>query len=206
VRAGTLAIVVGLLAGGGGGDDGDDDGPTIDAATIDAAADELDAAADELDADVAEMTLTSADLVRDGAIASELTCDGDDRSPVLSWSGAPRETAGFVVTLVDLSNELPHWAIWDLADDASGLPADVENAYAPEVPAGAHQALSYDGTTRGYRGPCPGKEHTYQFSVYALDVAAPAGLGMASTRDEVIAGLDGHVLAVGRLTGTYDPR
>ena len=51
--------------------------------------------------------------------------------------------------------------------------------------AGAKQPLAYDNQTRGYLGPCPGSQHTYQFALYAVDTNPLPGLGMTSTRAQV---------------------
>ena len=58
-----------------------------------------------------------------------------------------------------------------------------------------------DWGTPGWRGPCPPiGRHRYVFSVYALD----ADLGAAGmTKAELVKAIAGHVVAAGRLVGTY---
>jgi Raf kinase inhibitor-like YbhB/YbcL family protein len=64
------------------------------------------------------------------------------------------------------------------------------------------------GDYGGYDGPCPPWNdellHRYEFRVYALDVES---LGLRSSGDfrgpDVMAALEGHVLAEGKITGTY---
>ena len=62
-------------------------------------------------------TLTSP-VVEDGdRLPVEHTCDGRDRSPPLSWSGAPPETRSFALTVVDLDHPdgpFAHWLLYDL--------------------------------------------------------------------------------------------
>ena len=54
----------------------------------------------------------------------------------------------------------------------------------------------------GYGGPCPpGGTHHYVFRLYALDAAL--ALGSDATRAEVLKAIAGHILAEGRLVGTY---
>ncbi len=64
------------------------------------------------------------------------------------------------------------------------------------------------GNYGGYDGPCPPWNdellHHYEFRVYALDVES---LGLDASGNfrgpDVMAALDGHVLAEGKLVGTY---
>ena len=64
------------------------------------------------------------------------------------------------------------------------------------------------GNYGGYDGPCPPwndeRLHSYEFRVYALDVES---LGLSESGDfrgpDVIDAMEGHILAEGRLAGTY---
>ncbi len=62
------------------------------------------------------------------------------------------------------------------------------------------------GDYRGYDGPCPPwndeRLHRYRFELHALDVAS-LGLADGFTLADMRAAIDGHVLAVATLTGTY---
>ena len=55
----------------------------------------------------------------------------------------------------------------------------------------------------GYRGPHPppGKTHRYQFKLYALDSELDLKPGL--TKRQLLEAMSGHVLAEGKLTGTY---
>ncbi len=67
-------------------------------------------------------------------------------------------------------------------------------------------ATFMDGTFGGYDGPCPPwndeRMHHYHFMVYALDVETLGLSGKFNGRD-VMAAMQGHVLAKGELMGTY---
>ena len=47
------------------------------------------------------MILTSPSFEHQGDIPSKFTCDGQDISPALSWSGAPEGTKSFVLIVDD---------------------------------------------------------------------------------------------------------
>jgi Raf kinase inhibitor-like YbhB/YbcL family protein len=153
--------------------------------------------------EVATFPLTSAALADNAAFDAANTCDGADTSPVLAWSGAPASTQSYAVVLLDNSISLVHWVIYDVPPTVTGLPADVEKAYAPGNVAGAHQTPSFQATTIGYLGPCPPTRHTYQFTVYALDVPTLPAASMTTAGGDALASIDEHRIATGMLTGTY---
>jgi Raf kinase inhibitor-like YbhB/YbcL family protein len=99
-------------------------------------------------------------------------CKGGNRSPQLSWHGAPADTQSFAVTIFD--PDAPghgwwHWAVAGIPANVSQLPA---NASASGVlrKMGAVESRN-DFDIDGYAGPCPppGKPHHYVITVYALN-------------------------------------
>jgi len=152
-------------------------------------------------------TLTSPALVDGGIIPTENTCSGANTSPVLTWSGAPGGTQSFAVVLTDLTISMAHWVIYDVPATATALPAAVENTSEPASVPHAHQIVSIHAPVVGYYGPCPPRPpaHTYQFAVYALDVAALPGISPASTRPDTVNAVQAHQLASATLTGTFTP-
>ena len=159
------------------------------------------------DGPAATMSLTSTAFAEGGAIPTANTCKGANTSPALAWTGAPSGTQSFAVVLTDLSltPQLVHWVIYDIPVTATGLPAGVENVYAPGNVAGAHQTVSVHAPTVGYYGPCPPAAHSYQFAIYALNAATPPALSAQSTRPEAVAEIQTHRLASGTLTGMFTP-
>ena len=101
--------------------------------------------------------------------------------------------------------QLRHWVIYDIPASATGLPAGVENVYAPASVTGAHQTTSYDSQTHGYKGPCPPETHIYQFAVHALSTATLTGSTEQTTATNAVALIQAHQLATATLTGTYTP-
>jgi Raf kinase inhibitor-like YbhB/YbcL family protein len=141
-----------------------------------------------------------------GEIPARYTCDGDDISPRLAWSGAPADTKSFALIVDDPDAPDPaapkrtyvHWVLYDIPAGASGLP---EGATASSLPRGTHEGKNDWGRT-GYGGPCPPiGRHRYFFKLYALDVLL-ANLGPI-TKAELLKAMEGHVVGSAELIGTY---
>lgn len=140
-------------------------------------------------------------------IPSRHTCKGDQLSPPLEWAGAPEGTRSFVVIVDDPDAPDPeapkvvwvHWLLYNLPADTNAL---AEGASSAALPAGARE-LHNDGHTVGYTGPCPPiGRHRYFHRVYALDTLL-SDLGQNATRADLESAMDGHVLGVAELMGTY---
>lgn len=194
-----LGMLVAVLVGCGsdGSDTPDPDGP--------AATDGPGGGDGPSDGPSAVFAITSPAFTEGGVIPEEITCNGNNTSPQLDWTDAPAGTLSFAIVLTDKTNNLRHSAIYDIPGNLTGLPADVEKAFAPSDVPGAHQTRSFNNGPIGYRGPCPGTVHTYEFAIYALDVAALPGLTMNSSPGDAETAALTHDLAVAKLTGTYDP-
>jgi Raf kinase inhibitor-like YbhB/YbcL family protein len=140
-----------------------------------------------------------------GPIPVTYTCDGEDVSPPLEWKNLPPGSFTLAIVMDDpdavpvAGHVWDHWIIYDIPVRASSIaeaiPAD------PELAGGARQGT---GSSRvGYQGPCPppGQTHTYRFRAFAVD--ARLDLPAGATKEQVLAALEGHVLATGRMSGTY---
>src|SRR5262245_7009513 len=108
-----------------------------------------DAAADLAGRDVAAaITVTSPAFGEGEPIPTELTCDGDDRSPPLAWQGVPDGAAGLALVVDDPDapgGTYVHWVVVDV--DVSSGGADEAT-----VPTGGRQATNSAGHAR-YDGP-----------------------------------------------------
>ncbi len=136
-------------------------------------------------------------------IPREHTCDGADVSPPLTWREAPAGTVSFALICDDPDAPVgtwDHWVIWNIPGTSSGLPRGVPRA--DTLPDGARQGKNGWGTN-GYRGPCPprGKPHRYFFRLYALDTTLDLRPG--ASKQQVLAAMEGHILAQAEFYGLY---
>ena len=150
--------------------------------------------------------ITSSAFAPNGIIPSRYTCEGDDTSPPLSWSGAPRIARSYALIVDDPDAPDPakpqrvyvHWVVFNLRADTNGLS---ENASKSGMPAGAIQGKN-DWDKSEYGGPCPPiGRHRYFFKLYALDTELD--LSASATKKDVEAAINGHVVAQAELIGTY---
>lgn len=137
-------------------------------------------------------------------IPKQYTCDGEDRSPALSWSGEPGQTQSFALIVDDPDAPVGtwnHWLLWD-------IPAHV-HAIAEDFRPGTLGASGRNDFGRpGYGGPCPPKghgAHRYYFKLYAVDRPA-LGLPAGAVRKDLDRALAGHVLAEASYMGRYQRR
>lgn len=153
------------------------------------------------------LKLTSAAFAHGGEIPRKHTCDGQDVSPPLAWTGVPPGAKSLVLIVDDPDAPDPaaprmtwvHWVLYDLPPAATGLAEGVR-----QLPPGAREGLN-DWKRTGYGGPCPPiGRHRYFHKLYALD-AALGDLGRP-TKAKLEAAMKGHVLAQAELVGSYRKR
>lgn len=163
----------------------------------------------EQEVETVKLQLTSTAFENGEAIPVEYTCDGDDVSPPLEWSGVPDGAESLVLIVDDPDAPDPadpkmtwvHWVLYNLPASAGSLPAGVPPA---ALPLGTLEGLN-DWKRAGYGGPCPPVgRHRYFHKLYALDIRLP-DLGKP-TKAAVERAMQGHVLAGGELVGTYERR
>ena len=136
------------------------------------------------------------------AIPRRHTCDGQDLSPALAWSGAPPQTKSFVLIVDDPdapAGTWNHWLQFDIPATAKSLPEGAR-------PDQAGRSGKNDFGRLGYGGPCPPKghgPHRYFFKLYAVD-APSLGLAAGAKRAELDRALKNHVLAGAQYMGRYE--
>jgi hypothetical protein len=152
-------------------------------------------------ASVAEPFTVTAVWGEDGTIDSRFTCDGDNISPEVSWTGVPEGTVEIALVLVDDSvvtngQSFVHWAVAGI-DPAEPVVAE------GSPPEGSIQALNFFGDI-GYGGPCPppGEEpHQYRLTAYALNTRLERADGSLAT--DVLDDIARITVRSSDLRGTY---
>jgi Raf kinase inhibitor-like YbhB/YbcL family protein len=148
--------------------------------------------------EIMALTLKSSAFDNGGAIPSRYTCEGEDVSPPLVWTGVP-ETARSLVLIID-DPDAPdpkapkmtwvHWVLYNIPPDVTGLP---EGVVPEKLSPGMMEGLN-DWNRTGYGGPCPPiGRHRYFHKLYALDTLLE---GMNTpTKAEVEAAMEGHIIS-----------
>lgn len=153
-----------------------------------------------------KLELTSTAFRNNGDIPRRHTCDGQDISPPLSWTGVPDRTRSLALIVDDPDAPDPaapkrtwvHWVLYNIPASAEGV---AENC---GLRGGFDDALDgeNDWGRAGYGGPCPPiGRHRYFHKLYALDTVLP-DLGSAD-KARVTSAMQGHVLAEATLIGGY---
>jgi Raf kinase inhibitor-like YbhB/YbcL family protein len=147
---------------------------------------------------MAEFELTSEAFASGQPIPQKHTCEGEDVSPPLAWSGIPEGTASLALVVDDPdapSGTFTHWMAWGI-DPAAGALGEGE---APPVEG------PNDFGSMGWRGPCPPPghgPHRYFFRLHALE--AELDLAAGAEKSVVERALVGRAPAVAELVGTYE--
>jgi hypothetical protein len=131
-------------------------------------------------------------------IPRKFTCEGEDVSPPLTWSGVPEGTVSLALVVDDPDTPrgtFVHWLAWGIDPAAGGL--------------GEGEVPPFEGRNdfdaEGWRGPCPPPghgPHRYFFRLHALEreLELPGG----ARKGEAERALEGRALAVAELVGTYE--
>jgi len=150
------------------------------------------------------ITLASGAFRPNQPIPARYTCDGEDVSPPLTWTGVPAGTRSLALIIDDPDAPDPkhprqvwvHWVLYNLPPDATGL------AEAAALPSGAKVGRN-DWQRADYGGPCPPiGRHRYFHKLYALDTVLPDL--KHPTKSQLEQAMKGHVLAQAELVGTYE--
>lgn len=148
------------------------------------------------------MNIESPDFSEGEVVPRRFTCEGEDVSPRLRWSGVPEQTKELLLIVDD--PDAPgglfiHWVLGGMDRGRTGLNEG-------EVPEEATQGINDYGNI-GYGGPCPPVghgEHRYYFTLYAL--AQPLMLKEGDTAEVARVAARGNVLEEAKLMGRYERR
>ena len=152
------------------------------------------------------LKLESADFTHQGEIPKIFTCDGNDSSPALSWTGLPQNTKSLVLIVDDPDAPDPakpkmtwvHWLLYNIPPTVTELPAAVATS---ALPVGTLQGKN-DWKRTGYGGPCPPVgRHRYFHKLYALDIELPDL--HHPDKAQLEKAMAGHIIDQTELIGTY---
>jgi len=107
---------------------------------------------------------------------------GDNKSPAFNWTAGPSGTQSYALTMEDLTfiqsgKPTVHWVIWNIPATTLMLPAGLDTAAMPAVPAGSSQK-SFSGNGFQGSGKCG---NVYEFTLYALPTATYTGSSTSQT-------------------------
>ncbi len=147
-------------------------------------------------------TLGSPAFTEGASIPARFTCDAQNVSPQLDWTGAPASAKSFALIVDDPdapSGTFTHWVLFDVPGDVHSL---------SEGQKGVGHSGRNDFSKTGYGGPCPPRghgPHRYFFTLSALDVPSLA-LADGASRQQVEAKMQGHVVGTAKVMGRYERR
>jgi Raf kinase inhibitor-like YbhB/YbcL family protein len=146
-----------------------------------------------------DLTLSSPAFEHGGRIPDRHTCNGEDTSPELDWSGAPDGTVEFAIVCHDpdapFTEGFTHWVLWGIPGDATSIAEGGGSAFSEGTS---------DFGAQQYNGPAPPPghgTHHYFFHLYALSDSPRVSPGV--TLAELMAAIDPLILVQARLVGTY---
>lgn len=152
------------------------------------------------------MEIYSDNFKHNGEIPSLYTCEGNNTSPHLAWRDVPANAKSLVLIVDDPDAPDPkapkmtwvHWVLYNINPTVTHLDANMTPA---KLPAGTETGLT-SWKNNLFGGPCPPiGRHRYFHKLFALDTTL-TGLNNP-TSDDVMAAMQGHVIAEAVLMGTY---
>ncbi|MFO8062854.1 MAG: YbhB/YbcL family Raf kinase inhibitor-like protein [bacterium] len=152
---------------------------------------------------VKDITVTSTAFEHNGDIPKKYTCQGEEISPPVKWSGIPEGTKS--IALISDDPDAPmgtwvHWVIFNIPPEKGGLE---ENIPKNDIINGGIKQGKNSGKETGYQGPCPPSgKHRYFFKVYALDNMLDIDSGIS--KQELLNAMEEHILGYGELIGLYE--
>jgi Raf kinase inhibitor-like YbhB/YbcL family protein len=149
-----------------------------------------------------DIKMTSSAFAEGDMIPKRYTCDSEDVSPDLSWSGVPEGTRSIALICDDPDAPMGTWVHWVLFNLPGGH-RELPEAVPPDKTL-THGGLhgKNDFGRLGYGGPCPpGGTHRYYFKLYALDIRLDLDSGI--TKAQLMDAMEGHILGQGQIMGRY---
>ena len=148
------------------------------------------------------MQLTSSGFSDGDEMPIELGYKNGNETPALSINGIPEGTKSLALIMDDpdamgaVGKVWVHWVVWNIDTTKEFITGNPQES-------GFVEGMTDFGEI-GYGGPAPpDKRHTYVFKLYALDTKLD--LPDKSTKADVEKAMEGHIVDLAKLTGTYAP-
>ncbi len=145
------------------------------------------------------MDIISSAFLPNQNIPEKYTCDGENKSPPLTFSKISKQAR--YLNLIVEDQDAPskpnftHWVVFN-------IPSATLTTKAGDVPRGGKEGLNDFGDI-GYSGPCPPEGmHHYFFRLYAT--AEPLNLTVGATKEDVLGALEGKILDSAVCIGRYE--
>jgi Raf kinase inhibitor-like YbhB/YbcL family protein len=152
------------------------------------------------------LTITSSAFEHNSAMPARYTCEGENISPPLRWTGVPTDARSLALIVDDPDAPDPaapkrtwvHWLLFNLPPNMTLLP---EGCSIVDLPTGSCTGLN-DWHRTDYGGPCPPiGRHRYFHKLYALNTTLD---GLVSPgKHDLEAAMKGHILTSAEIIGTY---
>jgi len=140
------------------------------------------------------MKLSSPEFKNGQFIPAKFSCEGKDVSPELIIEDIPQEAKSLALIVDDPDASMGTWVHWVVFD----IPL-IDKIKEDSIP--GRQGVNTAGG-KNYHGPCPPSgTHRYFFKIYALDTVL--NLKEGSSKDQLEASMQGHILASVKLLGLY---
>ena len=153
-----------------------------------------------------KLTISSADVSLSGELNKANTCDGAVISPALAWSGAPKSTKTYAITMDTVPGPLrpgetevlkhSYFTVFNIPATATSISSGAKNV--------GTIGRNFKDNQPGYSPPCsqgPGAK-IYTITVYALSSELTLA-AQDATEDALINAMAGKVLASGLVSATY---
>ncbi|MDD5041695.1 MAG: YbhB/YbcL family Raf kinase inhibitor-like protein [Candidatus Peribacteraceae bacterium] len=155
------------------------------------------APAEPLSVPPSAMIIKSPAFGEGGTIPVRFTCDGEGVSPPLTFSNVLQNVQSLALVMDDPdapSGDYVHWVVYNIDPIPLVVPEGT-------VPSGGKLGVTGSQEAR-YVPPCPPSgAHRYFFHLYALDTVL--SFDAAPSKADLVAAMQGHVLAEAELTGTF---
>jgi phosphatidylethanolamine-binding protein (PEBP) family uncharacterized protein len=153
-----------------------------------------------------KLTISSKDVSSSGELNKSNTCDGPGISPALAWSGAPKSTKSYAITMDTIPGPLRpgeteavkhfYFTLFNIPVTTTSIGPGAKNI--------GTIGRNFKDNQPGYSPPCsqgPGAK-IYTITVYALSSELTLA-AQDATEDALIKAMAGKVLASGELSVTY---